>query len=267
MPRRRPCGRRRPTTTSRRRSRAVEHHAEEQFGEERDRAGDDHRDHHHAHVAVADMGQLVGEHGLDLGVVEPLASGRDVTVIEYCFSFRPVAKALSASSSMTLQLRHRNAARDAEIFQQIVEPRLLLARHLVAAGHRVDHRLVEAVGDQDPDDGADGGERAGLDQIAPGARAAITSSGALPRAAPRPAARRHRPSDRPGRTARSAARSSGAGSTGCGCRARRPPCFTQPALRLAAPPRSQTLARQNLTCGACSSCGARLAEIEECRAR
>ena len=29
-----------------------------------------------------------------------------------------------------LQLRHRDAARDAEIFQEIIEPRLLLPRHL-----------------------------------------------------------------------------------------------------------------------------------------
>ena len=49
---------------------ALEHHAEQQFGEEADNAGDDHGDHQHAHVAVADMGQLVAEHRLDLGVVE-----------------------------------------------------------------------------------------------------------------------------------------------------------------------------------------------------
>ena len=39
-------------------------------------AGDDHGDHHHAHVAVADMGELVAEHGLDLGVVERGRAGR-----------------------------------------------------------------------------------------------------------------------------------------------------------------------------------------------
>ena len=33
-------------------------------------AGDDDRDHHHAHVAVADVGEFVAEHRLDLGVVE-----------------------------------------------------------------------------------------------------------------------------------------------------------------------------------------------------
>ena len=43
---------------------------EEQLGEEADHAGDDHRDHHHLHVAVADMGEFVAEHRLDLLVVE-----------------------------------------------------------------------------------------------------------------------------------------------------------------------------------------------------
>ena len=43
---------------------------EQQFGEEADNAGDDHGDHQHAHVTVANMGQLVAEHGLDLLVVE-----------------------------------------------------------------------------------------------------------------------------------------------------------------------------------------------------
>ena len=66
-----------------------------------------------------------------------------------------------------LQLRHRNAARDAEIFQQIVEPRLLLPRHVLTAGHHVDQRLVELVGDPDPDRGADGGERRGPEQVVP----------------------------------------------------------------------------------------------------
>ena len=33
-------------------------------------AGDDDRDHHHAHVAIADMGELVAEHGFELRVVE-----------------------------------------------------------------------------------------------------------------------------------------------------------------------------------------------------
>ena len=65
-----------------------------------------------------------------------------------------------------LQLRHRDAARDAEIFQQIIEPRLLLPRHALAAGHGVDHVLVEEIGDHDPQRGGDGGVGEGRDQVA-----------------------------------------------------------------------------------------------------
>ena len=44
-------------------------HPEEQLAEEADHAGDDHRDHHQLHVAVADVGELVAEHRLDLLIV------------------------------------------------------------------------------------------------------------------------------------------------------------------------------------------------------
>jgi hypothetical protein len=44
--------------------------AEEQFGEEADHAGDDDRDHHQLDVAVADVGQLVAQHRLDLLIVQ-----------------------------------------------------------------------------------------------------------------------------------------------------------------------------------------------------
>jgi hypothetical protein len=69
-----------------------------------------------------------------------------------------------------LQLRHRDAARDAEVFQQIIEPRLLLPRHARAAGHGVDHVLVEEIGDHDPQGGDNRGVGEGCDQVARGAR-------------------------------------------------------------------------------------------------
>ena len=40
--------------------------AKEELGGEAENAGEDHRDHHHLGVAIADMGQLVAEHRLDL---------------------------------------------------------------------------------------------------------------------------------------------------------------------------------------------------------
>src|ERR1700760_1694360 len=42
-------------------------HAEKQGG---DHTRDDHGDHHHLHVAVADVGQFVAEHRLDLPIVQ-----------------------------------------------------------------------------------------------------------------------------------------------------------------------------------------------------
>jgi hypothetical protein len=50
------------------------------------------------------------------------------------------------------------------------EPRLVVARHLASPGDRVDHRLVESVGDQDPGDGAERRPRQGGDEILPRAR-------------------------------------------------------------------------------------------------
>ena len=48
------------------------------------------------------------------------------------------------------------------------EPRLVLPRHVMAAGHRIDDLLVEEIGDHDPGGSADGGKRKCLDQIAAG---------------------------------------------------------------------------------------------------
>jgi hypothetical protein len=65
-----------------------------------------------------------------------------------------------------LELRHRNAARDAQILEQVIKPGLFLPGDVVAAGHRVDDRLVEEIGDHDPQRRADGGEGQGGDEIA-----------------------------------------------------------------------------------------------------
>ena len=56
---------------------------EEHLGEEGDHAGDDHRDHHQPHIAVADMGQFVAEHRFHLVVVQRVQKPA-VTVMEYC---------------------------------------------------------------------------------------------------------------------------------------------------------------------------------------
>jgi hypothetical protein len=65
-----------------------------------------------------------------------------------------------------LELRRGDAARDAQVLEQIVEPRLLLPRHLAPAGHRVDHALMEFVGDEDPQRRAERRPGRGVERIA-----------------------------------------------------------------------------------------------------
>ena len=91
-----------------------------------------------------------------------------VTVTEYWLLVEAAREGVQRVGLHHLQLRHRDAARDAEIFEQIVKPRLFLAGHLVAAGHRIDDRLVEVVGDDDPDRRRDRSPRATPPEIAPG---------------------------------------------------------------------------------------------------
>ena len=145
---------------------AVEPHPEQELGEKGDHAGDDHRDHHHADVAVADMGQLVAEHRFDLGVVEPGEQpgrhGDRVLLLVH-----PGGEGVERVALHHLQLRHRNAARDAQVFQQIVEARLLLAGHLAPAGDGVDDALVKIIGDDDPHGRADRRPRRGAEKITP----------------------------------------------------------------------------------------------------
>ena len=52
------------------RQRHPEKQPEDEFAEERDDAGNDDRDHEQPDIAVADVGQFVPEHRLDLGIVE-----------------------------------------------------------------------------------------------------------------------------------------------------------------------------------------------------
>ena len=144
----------------------IEPQAKHQFGEERHDAGDDDGDHHHAHVAVADMGQLVAEHGFDLGIVEPVEqSGRDRDRI--LLVAHAGGEGIERVALHHLELGHGDAARDAQIFQDIVEPRFLGARHFPAAGQRIDHVLVEVIGDDHPQRGADGRPRRGVEKIGP----------------------------------------------------------------------------------------------------
>ena len=143
----------------------LEEDAENQFAEEAEHAGDHHGDHHHAHVAIADMGELVAEHGLKFLVVErfdePARHGDGILFLVHAGG-EGVERLVIGDA----QRRRGDAARDAEVFQEIVEPRFLLARVTGARpGYRVDHRLVEFVGNENPNHRAHGGERQRLDEV------------------------------------------------------------------------------------------------------
>src|SRR5262249_49560645 len=104
---------------------ALEQQAEDELGEKRDHPGDDHRDHQHAHVAIADVGQLVAEDRFGLGVVERIDQPRGdrdrILLVVHAGG-----EGVEAVILDHLELRRGDAARDAEVLEEIVEPRLLL---------------------------------------------------------------------------------------------------------------------------------------------
>jgi hypothetical protein len=107
-----------------------------------DDAGDDHGDHHQPDVAIADMGQLMGDHRLDLGVVELLdqAGGqghRELLVVD------AAGEGVERVALEDGELRRHHAARDAEILQHPVELGLRLPRHALGAGDGLDQRDVD----------------------------------------------------------------------------------------------------------------------------
>src|SRR5712675_3598781 len=147
---------------------AVEPHPEDQLREEADDARDDDRDHQHAHVAVADVGELVAEDRLDLGIVEPgQQRGRHRDRI--LLLVHAGREGVERVRFHHLESGYRDPARDAQVLEQIVEARFLLARHLAPARDGVDHRLVEIIGDDDPQYRADGRPRSGSTEVDPGA--------------------------------------------------------------------------------------------------
>ncbi len=145
----------------------VEPQPEHQLGDEGNGAGDDHGDDHHAHVAVADMGELVAQHRFHLGVVEKRdeARGHGDRILP---RIHAGGEGVEGVDLHHLELGHGDAARDAEIFQKIIEPRHLLARHLAPAGHGIDHALMKEIGDHDPRRGAERRDRRRAQEVVPG---------------------------------------------------------------------------------------------------
>src|SRR6266700_3957085 len=135
--------------------------------DDRDDEEDD-GDDHQLHVAVLEVGQLVAQHRFDLLVVQRFqeTGGDGDRILPRVEAGRERVQCWRIHD---LQLRHGDAARDAEIFEQIVEPRLFLAGDVMAAGHRVDHRLMEEIGDDDPGDHRDRRKGRGFEQVGEGA--------------------------------------------------------------------------------------------------
>ena len=116
------------------------------------RNGDD----HHAYVAVTNVREFVAEHRLDLGVVKALdQSRRDGDRI--LLLVHAGCECVECVRVDHLELGRDDASRDAEIFQNIVEPRLFRARDLASAGYGVDQALMEEIGDDDPQHRAERG--------------------------------------------------------------------------------------------------------------
>jgi hypothetical protein len=145
----------------------VEHEAEGELADERNNAGQHHCGDQEFHVAVADMGQLVRKHRFDFAIVEPVeeaARNRDRILL----LVQPGRVGVQRRVLGDLQLRHRNAARDAEVFKKIIELRLFLAGHAMRAGLAIDQPLMNAISDKKPDDGADRGKGDRIDEVAKG---------------------------------------------------------------------------------------------------
>ena len=137
---------------------------EKQFREKPDHARDDDGDHKQLYVAIADMRQFVPEDGFHFPVVERLHQPRG-DADRILAAVEAGGEGVERRAVDDLELRHRDAARDAEIFEQVVKPGLFLPRHVMPAGHRIDDVLVKEIGDHDPGGGADGGEGERLDEI------------------------------------------------------------------------------------------------------
>ena len=107
---------------------ATPHHVpkekpEYELTEERNHACDHHRDHQHAHVAIADVGEFVPEHGLDFLIVERVdqpACYRNRILLLVEAGREGIERVVVGNA----QRRHGDAARDAQVLEEIIKPGL-----------------------------------------------------------------------------------------------------------------------------------------------
>ena len=143
---------------------AADHHVAEE-GED---AGEHDRDHHQLRVAVADVGELVRQHGLELVVAQRV---EEATGDRHHIAALAQAGGVGVEGGRIddLQRRHRQPARDAQILQDVVEPRRLRAGDAPGAGGAADQALVHEIGDGEPGKRRDHGKGPRARELADGA--------------------------------------------------------------------------------------------------
>ena len=103
------------------------------------------------------MGQLVCNHGFKLVILQLLDNATRQHNLKRFFA-KPRSEGVERGAVDNLELRHGNAARDAQVFEHVVDLRRLLARDGLRACDHPHHRAVEEKRNQEPDRSARKGE-------------------------------------------------------------------------------------------------------------
>jgi hypothetical protein len=115
--------------------------ADEKIADQGDDADENRRNDQKLDVAVADMGQFVGEHRLELGVVKSV--GKSARHGDRVVLFANAAgEGIAGVGVDDAQRRHGYAAADAEIFEKIPEPRIVGPFNAAPAGDGIDDQLM-----------------------------------------------------------------------------------------------------------------------------
>ncbi len=124
--------------------------AVDQLRRQGDDSGEHRGDDHQPDVAVDDVGHLVGEHRLQLPVVQGLGQGGgdgDAVLALVQAS----GEGVHGVGLDNPQRRGLHPARDRQVFQEVIDSRLIFAGDRTRAGRGVDDGLVREIGDHEPD--------------------------------------------------------------------------------------------------------------------
>ena len=147
----------------------LRHHAQD--------AGEDGGDDHRPHILVDHMGQLMGQHGLDLVPVKGVdQTPGDGDAVAPLVQTRRIGVQLVRLDDA--QRRRLHTPGNRQILEQVIQLGILPALDLPRAGHRVDHGLVAEIGDGEPDGGHHARGRHGPAQHAGGQRHVVAQGAA-----------------------------------------------------------------------------------------